>query len=213
MKQKFSINNALTFGWDIFKKYFWFLMSLLAVTFVVSFISSTASKGFGKMSLLAGVISIIAVVLGIIIQMGILKITLKFADKEEPTFDDLFSQYKLFWRYLGATILYVLIVLGGLILLVVPGIILALKYQFYRYLIIDKKMGIRESLRKSGEITQDAKWDLFLFWLVIIGLYILGALLFFVGLLAAIPITMLAQAFVYRELLKHAHHAEAAAAQ
>jgi uncharacterized membrane protein len=145
--------------------------------------------------------------------MGIIKITLKFVDKEVPNFDDLFSQYKLFWRYLGATVLYALIVLGGLILLVVPGVIWALKYQYSRYFIIDKKMGIMESLRKSGELTQDAKWDLFLFWLLIIAVNILGAILLGVGLIISIPVTMLAQAFVYRELLKHAHQSHPVTAQ
>ena len=212
MKSKFSINEAFRFGWATFKKYFWFLLAILLVLFIVSSISGYANRGAERAPALAGLINLAAAAIGIIIQMGIIKISLKFVDKEKPTFDDLFSQYKLFWRYLGATLLYALVILGGLILLVVPGIIWALKFQYSRYLIIDKNMSIMESLKKSGEITEGAKWDLFLFWLLIIGVSIVGALAFGVGLIVAVPVTMLAQAFVYRELFKRAHQVAHAAA-
>lgn len=212
MKPRFSINEAFRFGWEAFKKNFWFLTAILLVLFVISSISNYALRISEHAPFLGGLINLVAVIFGIIVQMGIIKITLKFVDKGKPVFDDLFSEYKLFWRYLGASIIYGLIVLGGLILLIVPGIIWALKFQFYRYLIIDKKMGIKESLKKSGEMTEGAKWDLLLFWILVIGVNILGALAFGVGLIIAVPVTILASVFVYRELFKHAHSAHPAAA-
>jgi uncharacterized membrane protein len=55
----------------------------------------------------------------------------------------------------------------GLFLLVVPGVYLALKYQFYGYLIVDKGLGAVEALRESGRITEGAKKDILIFWLTL----------------------------------------------
>jgi uncharacterized membrane protein len=90
------------------------------------------------------------------------------------------------------------------ILLIVPGVIWAIKYQFYGYLIIDKKMGVMEALKKSAEMTDGIKLDLFGLGLVLLGVIILGALVLGVGLLAAIPTVWLATAYVYRKLSKAA---------
>ncbi|MEA3324508.1 MAG: hypothetical protein U9Q37_05135 [Euryarchaeota archaeon] len=59
-------------------------------------------------------------------------------------------------------ILYGFIVVGGLILLTIPGIIWAIKFQFFDYLIVDKGLGPIDALEKSSEITRGVKWDLFI---------------------------------------------------
>jgi uncharacterized membrane protein len=91
-------------------------------------------------------------------------------------------------------------VAGGLILLIVPGIYLGLKYQFFSYLIVDKELGVLDSLKESSQITQGVKWQLFGFSLALIGINILGALAFGIGLLVTIPLTVVAHVFVYRKL-------------
>ena len=89
----------------------------------------------------------------------------------------------------------------GLILLIIPGIYLAIKYQFFSFLIVDKNMGIMESFKKSEEMTQGVKMNLLLFSLALAGINILGALVFLVGLIVTIPTTVMATVYVYRKLL------------
>lgn len=201
MTHTFSKKEAILAGWEATKKNFWLFAAVLLMMFAVSAISSSASKNLENAPLLAAIFSIAAAAISIIIQMGMIKITLKVVDGHKPVFDDVFSEIKLFWRYLGASIVYGLIILGGLILLIVPGIIWAIKYQYYRYLIIDRKMGIMESIRKSGEMTVGHKGNLFLFALILIGISILGWILFIVGSFFALPVVLVASAFVYRKLL------------
>jgi len=92
-------------------------------------------------------------------------------------------------------------VLGGTILLIVPGVIWAVKFQFFSYFIIDKGLGPIEALKKSSAITKGVKWNLLGFDLLIGGIALLGVLALLIGLLAAIPTAMIAMAFVYRKLL------------
>ena len=106
----------------------------------------------------------------------------------------------LFFKYLIGSILYGLIVLGGMLLLIIPGIIWMIKFQFFSYLIIEG-LGPVEALKKSAQITRGAKRELFVFGFILVGITILGVLCLFIGLFATIPTTLLAVAFVYRKLL------------
>ena len=67
-------------------------------------------------------------------------------------------------------------------------------------LVVDKKLDITESIRKSGEITQGHKGWLFGFAIVLGLVNIAGALLLLVGLLVTIPLTTMAYIYVYRQL-------------
>ena len=155
-----------------------------------------------EVNVFLGVILYIAdYALTIVILMGLVKIALRFCDNEKGKFSDLFSQYRLFFKYLFACILYILIVYGGVILLIIPEIIWAIKFWFFDYFIIDKGMGPIEALEESYAITTGIKWNLFVFFLALIGINILGALALVVGLFATIPTTIVAAAFVYRKLL------------
>ena len=93
--------------------------------------------------------------------------------------------------------------MAGFILLIVPGIIWAIKYQFAQYLVIDKGYKPIEAIKKSGQITKDAKWSLLLLGLLSGLINVLGAIALVVGLFATVPTTMVAKAFVYRKLLEH----------
>ncbi len=66
---------------------------------------------------------------------------------------------------------------GGYLLLIIPGIILTLGFQFVGLVVLDKNLHYVDALKASWRITEGHKWDLLL-------LVILLALLNFVGVLA-----------------------------
>jgi len=90
----------------------------------------------------------------------------------------------------------------GLIFLIVPGLYLALKYQFAPILVVDEKMGVMDAIKKSGEMTKGKLMDLFLLSLALLFINILGVLALGIGLLVSSPLSMLAYARVYRQLSK-----------
>jgi len=104
-----------------------------------------------------------------------------------PQIRDLYSSKPIvLLNYVIASIAYGLMVMVGFLLLIVPGIFLALKYQFYGYLITDRGMGPIEALKESGRLTEGAKKDLFVFWLTFFcGILVIMIVL---GLLIALPI-------------------------
>ncbi len=111
------------------------------------------------------------------------------------------------------SILYGLMVLGGLILCVIPGIYLAIRFSFYGYLIIDRDTGPVGALKRSWEITRGSTFELFLLGVVFFGITLLGVLACVVGLFAAVPTIWIAHAHVYRRLEYGAPASQAAPAE
>lgn len=166
----------------------------------------------GLMIVLIIVVAIVAVAINITIEMGLLKIALSFQDNIMPEMKDLFGSYPLILNYLAASMIYGLMIVGGFALLaagnfflgseggveqiilslglVLLAIYLALKYQFYGYLIVDKGMGPIEALEQSGRLTACALKPLLIFWLLFYCLMII--ILIVLSTLFALPVGILA---------------------
>lgn len=191
----------------------WYFVGILIVAGLVVGIPGALADHFQKndMGFLAPLFNIITAVLRVIISIGMIKIALKFLAEEKPEFKELFNFKGSFWRFVGGSILYGLIVIAGFILLIVPGIYWAIKYQWFGYCIVGQKLGPVQALKKSAQMTDTVKWQLLGFGLVMTGINILGFLCLFIGLFATIPTTLLATAFVYRKLLSQTESAPATA--
>ncbi len=202
MEKKFSKSEAIRFGWEATKNNLGFFILLLLIAFPISAASSIIQKIFGDKVLSVNILSgALNLILSTIINIGLIRIALKSCDGQKARIADLFLSGKLFLPYLIGTILYLLIVLGGLILLIVPGIIWSFKFGFFGYFMVEKGLEPSEALRRSALITQGAKWDLFVFWLLLLLINLAGVVALFIGLFVTLPITIIANAFVYRTLL------------
>jgi hypothetical protein len=207
----FSKSEAILFGWNTLKENFWFFMGLLAIVIAIEIVSGLFMSSLNENAPKALVIaaSIITAVINLLIGMGVIKITIKLCDREAANYRDLFSSYRLLFNFIAGSIIYGAIVAVGLALLVIPGIYFAFKYQFYKYLIIDRGMGPIEAIKKSGILTRGVKVNLVLFWLMLLGINVLGLIALGAGLLASIPISWLANAYVYRRLQLQADNEQA----
>lgn len=198
--EKFVIGEAFRFGWQKMKEHFWFFAGLFVVTLIVQGLQDHYSKiPFGKQAY-APFLTLCLAVLNIIMQIGMIRIALYLHDGQAASFPDLFSQWRLFFKYIFSAILYGLIVFGGLLLLIVPGIMWGVRFQFYAYYVIDKNAGPMEALELSSKATKGSRRRIFLFDLACFGVAILGFLALILGLFAAIPTIMMATAYVYRKL-------------
>lgn len=187
-----EIGKAFRYGWDTLKKDFWYFIGISVLYMVITGYPSSrdADGGWGILGLFIG-----AWLMG-----GLYRIVLDYVAGKKQEFTTLFTQFKQFWRILLGQLLVMLIVVGGLILLIVPGIYWAIKYQFTILLIVDKDMQIMEALRASGEMTKGLTGQFFLFGIVTIGVGILGLICLGIGIFVALPVIWLAWVWVYRSL-------------
>ncbi|MGE5041390.1 MAG: DUF975 family protein [Candidatus Levyibacteriota bacterium] len=201
--KKLSISASLQNGWEIYKANWKLILILFIGVYVfLGIVSGVLGSIAGENSGLRGLFQLVNLALSVIAGVGLLKVTLNFVDKKAVHYSQLYTYYPRAFRYFIAGLCYGLIVLGGLFLLVIPGIVWAVKYHFATYFIVDKNTGIREAFKKSGEITRGHKLDLLLFGFIVLGLNFVGAILFGVGLLISGPVTALATADIYRKLSK-----------
>ena len=184
--KKFTNGEAIKFGWEHTLKHVWFLVGL--ILFIVFL-----SAGLGRIPGLSFAIGIFA-------SISIIAVALEIHAGRSLSIKHFHSKYHVVLEYLVATVLYAAMVIVGFILLIIPGVYLALKYQFYKFLIVDKEMQPIEALKESARMTKGHMWQLFwLFWLAL-GINILGLLALGVGLFITIPTTLLAYTFVYKRL-------------
>lgn len=202
METNFTYGEVLGFGWEKTKKHFWFFAGLIIIIWIAQVIPTGFANYFRhKAIVLYLLFTIGAWIIQIIVRIGTIKIALDIIDKEKAELKTLVSYSRLFVKFILGALLYFVIVLGGFILFIVPGIIWGIKYQFFAYLIVDKNMNPMEAIKKSGEITMGNKGKLFWLGSLLILINIVGAACFMVGLFVAIPITLMAMAYVYRKLM------------
>lgn len=90
------------------------------------------------------------------------------------------------------------------VLIIAFGLLAAyvtLRTSFAICFIVDQDSGAIEAIRQSWALSRGHFWFLFKLFLVIIGINMLGAMAFFVGLLLTIPLSSLIIAITYRKLV------------
>jgi uncharacterized membrane protein len=203
MATNFSKKEAIKFGFKTAKENIPFFIGLFVIWILITFISSVIQSALNanKQFVIGLLFNLFTWVVDSVVSLGIVSIMLKFVDGKKPDFKDLYYTSKLF-NFMLASIIRGFIVLVGFILFIVPGIIFSIKLQFYEYFIVDKKMDAIDSLKASWELTKGVKWNLFLLGLLLALINILGFLCLVVGLIITVPLAMIANAYIYRKLLR-----------
>ncbi len=203
-EKKFDISDAISFGWETVTKNIGFFIAVMLTIGAVAILSNVL-MWFLKEEPYAirTIVSLLFWVGQTMIGLGLAKIALKFCDGEEVKFEDLFSCFPMTLNYIAGMFIFGLIVMGGFILLIVPGIIFAIQFQFWFLFIIDKGRGPIESLKMSAEITEGVKPDLFVFGILLSMINFVGFICLFVGSIVTIPLVTLAHVFVFRQLLNY----------
>lgn len=129
---------------------------------------------------------------------GIASFALKVARGQPVQFGDVFAGGQYFGRMFVAALCAAIGVTIGMAFCVVPGIILALGISQYQFLVVDQGLGGVDALKKSWEMTNGQKMNLFIFMLIAIGVAIAGYIACLVGaLLVSIPVLAIAGAYIY----------------
>ncbi len=124
-----------------------------------------------------------------------------FRSTEKVEAGMLLTGYKSFIRVLEVGVRkYVIIFLFSL-LLVIPGIIMAYKYRFTTFILLDdQELSPKEVLKKSGALTDGHKFELFLLDLSFIGWYILSAFTLGILLIWVMPYLQISLCAMYHKL-------------
>ena len=193
MEPKFIISEVFSTAWKGTKSQLWILAGLLIGYCILSF--TLAGFAMPMQSSIIGkiIVNVISALFSIIFSLGYMKNIFQALDGEEPQFSAYGQQTKNIITYFLASLITGFVVLAGFLFFIIPGIYLALRLQFFQAWII-------ESLHKSWEITKGQVLPLFILALVMIGILILGCILFGIGIFVAVPLIYMMYGYVFRKL-------------
>lgn len=217
--------DAIRFAWDALKKNIWFFIVLMIIVAIFynlpSFVMMALFQHYPQIDMesmqsvlmMVGPLAILSIIMYLLIELGLIRISLYIRDNKTPEIKDLFNDPKLLIDYFIASLIFGLMIASGMIIMslggfllrqndssfgfiivlalifFVIGIYLFLKYQFYGYLIVDKGLGPIEALKQSSKLTDGALKNILVFWLELsCGI---AVILIILGILIAIPIGIL----------------------
>lgn len=200
MEPKFMISEVFGTSWKHTKSQIWVLVGLFIGFSILSMIVTLF--GMPAQGSIVGrvIVQIVSLLISCIFMLGYVKNIFQALDGEEPQFSAYGQQSRKIITYLIANILFSIAVCIGMVLLIIPGIYLYLRLQFFTAFIVEEDCGIIESLQKSQNMTQGQTLPLFLLLLTMIGTAIVGCILFFVGFFVAVPLIYMMQCYTFRKL-------------
>lgn len=191
-----DITDVYTRTWRIFKREMGICIGVVMTAYVLNLGVSFAIQGILALintrleaPELAIVLAhqVIAGVFGIWLISGQFNFLLRLARGQDAPFSLLFSGGKWLLPLTGAYLLYLLVVVVGFLLLIVPGVILGLMFSQFWFLIVDRDMGVLEAFKTSRAITSGNKLMLFVLYLTIFPLSLAGLCTCGIGLIFIIP--------------------------
>lgn len=193
MNFTFKIGQKIKEAWPLYKEHFGALLLMTLLTFAVA--------GVGQKENF--VLSIVVMVVNIILSYVWIRLILSLIDKKEfnlfskdlPTIGQL-------WNFIKTSILYGLCIMGGFILLIIPGFYIAGRLVFATYISVEKNQGARASIKEAWNMTKDNGWKIFWKSFVIALFMAVGFLALFVGSFITYPIGFMLMIMMYREFVK-----------
>lgn len=205
-----SVGDAFNYGWQKFQQnvgpILVTVLVLLVISFVIQFfiqfvvLASVANDSTGLLGfILIGAYSLIAVLLNFLIQMAIIRAGLILTEGRPLEQKDLLSTDQI-GPYVIASILLSIGVGIGFILCFIPGLIVLFFGQWFGYFVLDRKQEPVDALKSSFTFVNENLGTVIVFFLASLLAYFIGAILCGIGLLVAIPVVVIAQAYLYKRL-------------
>jgi hypothetical protein len=192
MKELMTVGSFLNFGVESAKKnwlkFFGMIIFAIIVMVITAFVASKLGDSVG---------GIIMMVIMILLSFGFIKNTINLTRDQPIDFKAFFNSNPMTMiNFLIAMFITSILISIGLVLLIIPGIILAYMFILVPYLIIDKDMGAFEAMGESMRLTKGYKMDIFAgHFIVMIIIQVIS--MFIITLPFTIPMSLFVMIYPY----------------
>ena len=178
-------------GWELFK-------SRAGEFIVFTLIIGVAVAGLSRLDMFGSLaVSVVTAPL----YAGLIIVVFMLFKGEPVQFGDFFKGFHFFLPLVLASFVTSILVTIGMFLLVLPGIYLMVSYMFVSMLIVDYRMEFWQAMETSRQIVTKNWFSLFVFFLVLVAINLLGALALGIGLLVTGPLSACAVCCAYRDIV------------
>ena len=224
---KITATDAIGAAWQLFKNnpLPWVLITLATgiASFIVSMISNSDSIAVGFIG------SILSFVVGFVFQAFMVRGALLEVDGHKPEIGEFFKLHNFGWFVVAGIIVGVAtgipagvatgILIAGPFALAIFSllfVILSFVIAFFLYwtfnFVVDRNMTAMDAIKSSFNAIKSDGGNLFLLAILNVLIIIVGFIALFIGLLVALPITMLASMVAYRAITGPSDFSRAATA-
>ncbi len=208
-----EVMGCIKRGFELTKRHFGAILVIGIVYFVISMAvglveglisgiigSATSDDGQPVFQPAMLPIKVVSSIISIVLGAGLTRAALNISSGHEASVGTLFGEAGKLLPLIGASVLFYIMLVIGLVLLVVPGIYVALRFGFFMAAIVDRNLSPIESLKYSHRITTNNTLSILGLWIMLMLIALAGALALLVGLVVAIPVATLAITLAYRFL-------------
>jgi hypothetical protein len=108
-----------------------------------------------------GLLQILSFLTGVLVTASGIIALRKVVDGDELSFKKTYkSAWKNYWIFLLLSITLALIYLLGFVLLLIPGLLFVVWFAFSKFIMIEKSVGIKESLLRSKGLAKGNYWKI-----------------------------------------------------
>ena len=187
-----TVKGVFTEAYAIMKPKFWRVIGQYLVVFcVLGFLDYGVRNNL-----------FLSIVTSILFAFISTSISLGYAEKGNFSFRTFAKEFTLkgLGYFTAGYLLAKIIILGGFLLLIIPGIIAGIWLFLMKYIVIEEHIKPIKALKKSVALTKGHRMKIFECVFAAILLNIAGALCLLVGLLFTAPLTLIAFAVIYKKL-------------
>jgi uncharacterized membrane protein len=176
-------------GWGLFKQYPGGFVGFCLLYLVIQ----AALNGIPYVGVVAAAVSTPMI-------MGNFIVSAKLLHGQHPEFRDFFAGFRYFLPLLLLTLVSGLAIVIGTLLLIIPGIYLAVAYMFAAYLVVDRRLDFWPAMELSRRTINPRWFGYFGFTLLLVLLNLAGILLLGVGLLVTVPLSFCVVTAAYADI-------------
>lgn len=226
-----SVSEILNDAWELAKKNIWILVGFTVVQFVFIFLVTILTGLIGGVSGAGVLIqNVVLSLFDAFFTVAFYQVFFKLIDEDtDPEFPDFIPNLVKAVNFLvvkliiGLVMVFFIAMISSVYffnktdidtsnplswdmlpvfgLIAIPMIFLTIRLCFVVCFIVDQESGSSESITQSWAITKGHFWLIAMLFLVMLGLNILGAMAFLIGLLFTVPFSSLILIIAYRHLV------------
>lgn len=191
-------------GWTNMWSAFWILLAFGVIEMIASALSQPGQFVPADNWQLSLALAPVAIATGVLLigplGLGVTKAHLKVTRGEKPEWSDLGYGFTRWPQAILLTLLSMVIVIAGFMLLIIPGIYLAIKLTFAAFRFVQDDLDAMDAIKASWDDTKGRWWNVFGLMLMSIPLIIAGFLALGVGFFVAVVLIEQAAAVYFRAL-------------
>lgn len=219
-QQPFTVGEAFNYGWLKFQRNLGTIilaaLGYIAVMVVVGLVWSlilgavgfgvgamgddAAVAGFTGMLISTALLSVVVVLLYYVMQAGIIRGALQITYGRPLEVKTMF-QFDNIGRVIVSSLLVAVLTAVGFALCYVPGLIVGFFAQFTLFFVVDKGQSAVDAIKSSFQLVNRNLGTVLVLYLGVLVAGAIGGALCGIGLLVAVPVSIIAQAYAYRRML------------